>query len=303
MVTPDHEALHRIFQREPELFARAVNCVLGADMPVPDTVTVLNVDLTEIDPVERRVDSVLLIEAEAAGKAVRFILVVESQTERDELRRSRWPYAIAFLRDKYGCDVILLVVCSKAATARWARKRIQIGAGGLISMVVYPAVLGPDNVPAVTDPAEAARDLGFAVFSALTHSRSQKVGGILEALAQALTTVDVDTGASLAEFTEAGLGSTAGRRIWRDLVAMETMSSYVSEMRAEGQREGRLEGEREGRLEERRANILRILSRRGLAVPDEIREQINGCDDAETLDQWFDQALNVSASRQLSLPA
>jgi hypothetical protein len=111
--------------------------------------------------------------------------------------------------------------------------------------------------------------------------------------------VDADIGASLAEFTEAGLGSTVGQEIWRDLMAMETMSSYVSEMRAKGQREGRIEGEREGRIEERRANILRILDRRGLLVPDEVYGQISGCDDARVLDRWFDLALVVSDSREL----
>jgi len=50
--------------------------------------------------------------------------------------------------------------------------------------------------------------MGFAVFSAITHSRSHQIDVILETLAGALSTVDEETGSLLAEFTEAGLGDT-----------------------------------------------------------------------------------------------
>jgi hypothetical protein len=56
----------------------------------------------------------------------------------------------------------------------------------MTSLVVF----GPDNVPAINHPEEAANDLMLAVFSAPTHSRRPVVGGILEALATALTTID-----------------------------------------------------------------------------------------------------------------
>jgi hypothetical protein len=52
-------------------------------------------------------------------------------------------------------------------------------------MTVQAIVFGPDNVPVVTDPANAAQDVCFAVLSALTHSRSRNVGGMLKALAEA----------------------------------------------------------------------------------------------------------------------
>jgi hypothetical protein len=181
--------------------------ILGRRVAIPDKITVLNCDLTETRPVERRVDSVLLAEILVETGTNRYVLVIESQTEQEDDKRLRWPYAIAYLHDKYECDVVLLVVCSKAATAKWARKPIKIGLPGFTCMTVQVIVFGPDNVPAVTDPAEAAADVCFAVFSALTHSRSKKVGGILGALAEALGTTDAATGAMLAEFTEAGLGT------------------------------------------------------------------------------------------------
>ena len=57
--TAQHEALHRIFQRDEALFARAVARVFNVLVPAPVDVTVLGTDLTETEPMERRPDSVL----------------------------------------------------------------------------------------------------------------------------------------------------------------------------------------------------------------------------------------------------
>jgi hypothetical protein len=48
--TPEHEALHRIFQEDPGLFARAVARAIKIEMPEPSRVTELNVDLSEFRP-------------------------------------------------------------------------------------------------------------------------------------------------------------------------------------------------------------------------------------------------------------
>jgi hypothetical protein len=291
MVTPEHEALHRIFLEDPELFARAMAKILGHQVAVPDKITVLNCDLTETKPVERRVDSVLLAEILVETGTDRYILVIESQTEPEENKRRRWPYAIAYLHDKYGCDVVLLAVCSKTTTARWARKPITIGLPDFTCMIVQVIVFGPDNVPVIADPVKAGQDVCFAVFSALAHSRSRNVGGILKALAEALGTLDAETGAVLAEFTEAGLGTTAGLKIWRQLMAMKSRYPYVSQMRAQGLLDGRREA------------ILRTFKHRDMTVSDEIRETISNCDDAELLDRWSDLAFVVKDTNELLLDA
>lgn len=169
--TAEHEALHRVFQRDEALFARAVARVFNVQMPEPVSVTVLSTDLTETDPLERRPDSVLQAEFLVEDQAEKYILVIESQTEPEDERLRRWPHFIAHLYDKYDCPVILAVVCSKRRTAQWARLPIEIGLAGLVCQTTRLVVFGPDNVPAVTDPAEAAADLMLTVFSALTHSR------------------------------------------------------------------------------------------------------------------------------------
>ncbi len=206
------------------------------------------------------------------------------------------------MQDKYDCPVVLLVVCSKETTARWARRPIEIGLPDLIVMIVHPVVLGPDNVQAVTDPAEASLDAAFAVFSALTHSRSPKLNAILEALAGALNTIDAETAALLTEITEVGLGNTAGQQKWRELMATY-LPPFVSEFRLEGIRQGREECREEGReaglAEGRAQDILRILDRRGIVVDDDARQTIMACTDLSTLDTWLDRSLAATQVSEL----
>ena len=121
-VTPEHEALHRIFAEDKTVFVSAMSRVLKVDMPVPADVTPLNVDMTEFIPVvERRSDTVLCVRTKEGNPAEDFILLVESQTEKDGSRHFSWPYYVAYLQAKYQLQVVMAVVCSKAATAEWAR--------------------------------------------------------------------------------------------------------------------------------------------------------------------------------------
>jgi hypothetical protein len=294
--TAEHEALHRVFQEDEALFARAMARVFNVTLsaPGPGGVTVLGTDLTETEPLERRPDSVLQVEFMVQDTAGKYVLVIESQTDPEEARRRRWPHFIAHLHDKYDCPVILAVVCSKGRTARWARAPIEIGVPGLVCQTTSLVVFGPDNVPAITDPEEAADDLMLAVFSALTHSRGQAAGGILEALATALTTIDEEAAANLAEFTETGLGHTAGAEIWKGIMATRTYP-FISQMRMQGREEGR----EEGRVETLAAAIVKVLGGRGIAVDEDSRTRIDSCRDADVLDKWLDRAVTAAKASDL----
>jgi hypothetical protein len=113
-----HEALHRIFQEDATLFARAFERILGLD-PRPRTVSVIDGDLTEIMPIERRVDTPLLVETDDGGCHV---VIIESQSRPEESRRRSWPSYISYLNNKFECPVTLLVV---TADERRLRGRVS----------------------------------------------------------------------------------------------------------------------------------------------------------------------------------
>ncbi|MEV6495782.1 hypothetical protein AB0M20_45265, partial [Actinoplanes sp. NPDC051633] len=151
MVGSSHEALHRIFQKDPALLTRALQRVLHVPFPEPHDIAALNVDLTEIEPVERRVDTLLRAETDEGT----YLLVVESQGKVDDRKRGSWPYYLSYLYEKYRCEPVLIVITQNSATARWAARPIRLGFPGWHSLTVRPLVLGPDNVPVITDERQA----------------------------------------------------------------------------------------------------------------------------------------------------
>ncbi|MQY06056.1 hypothetical protein [Actinomadura macrotermitis] len=285
MVSSPHEALHQLFREDTALFGRALEHLLGLEFPTPRAVRVLNCDLTEVKPLERRADTVLISESDEGDH----IMIVESQGRPDPGKHSSWCYYIAYLHDKYKCPVTLLVTCSDKATADWAGRPIKIGHEKWPAMVVRPIALGPGNVPAVTDPRHASDDVFFAVFSALTHARSAHADAILEALADALNILDTDSAGFLAEFTRAGLGDTAAGELWSLLMSTK-IYPYQTDLGKALNPETYAKGEASGRAE----MLLKVLRLRGIEVPQDVADHIMACTDEATIDQWLSRSLTAT---------
>ncbi|MEU5419495.1 hypothetical protein ACFY1P_28450 [Streptomyces sp. NPDC001407] len=310
MVTSRHEASHRIFQERPELLAPVFR-LLGVPLPAKATVEVLTADVTEIRPLERRVDSVLRIEPADGGDGPGFLLAIEAQGRQDQAKAASWAYYLSYLKAKYGCPALLLVVCQDKATADWASGPLRLGVDAWTSLSVHPLVLGPGNVPVIIDAEEAAQDLTMATFSAMTHGSSRDATAILDALALALATAAPETSAYYAELLEIGLGNSRAGETWRKLMPIRTYFPGRGTMieqallegeekgRAEGRAEGCAEGLAQGRASERALMVLRVLRNRDIAVPPEIRERVSGCKDLDTLERWLDRAFIVSEADEI----
>ncbi|MFE7433172.1 hypothetical protein ACIPH4_08145 [Streptomyces tendae] len=298
MVSSSHEALHWVFQKDPALLTRAFQRVLHVPFPEPRDFAVLNADLTEIEPVERRVDTLMRVETDEGP----YLLVVEAQGKKDEKKRGSWPYYLSYLYEKYRCEPVLVVITQNSATARWAAQPIRRGLPGWDSMTVRPLVIGPDNVPLIAGEREAERDVPLAVLSAMTHGRGAKAAAILVPLAFALRTVDGESAAVFGQLVESCLGDPGAKEIWRDLMSeiRYFFNSPVAEkVREEGRVEGREEGREEGRLEDRAAMTLRILEWRSIPVPDAVRERVLGCSDLDQLEVWAHRAVTAERAEDL----
>jgi hypothetical protein len=302
MVTGTHEAHHSIFRHDDDLFPEVMEQVFGVVLGKAAQVTCLSTDLTERQPLERRADSVLLAELLVEDEGSKYIVVVEAQTDPDDKKSWSWPYYIAYLRARYECPVILLVVCTKSATERWARAEITSGLGDLICMRVTPAVVGPGNVKPVTDLDKARANVGFAAFSALTHSRTGPAREILGVLAEALGSTDAKNGQFLAELVEAGLDGTSSYEVWRDLMITNDYP-HVSQWRAQATQQG-IErgiglGVELGSIQTRKNDIFRTLARRKIGVPKAERKRIEGCTDMGTLEVWLDRSYVIDEISEL----
>ncbi|MFI7697801.1 hypothetical protein [Nonomuraea sp. NPDC049480] len=290
MPSSRHEALHRIFRDNPGLFSHAFK-ILKIDFPASSEVAVIDTDLTEIKPIDRRCDTMMLFKTPWGSKQV---VIIESQMQKDDGKVAAWAHYISYAHIKYECPVLLLVICQDETTARWAREPKRIGLPGRPCLVIYPIVLGPGNVPRITDPEEASKDVVLAMFSAVTHAHSPEVDAILEALDVALDTVDTDTANYIAEQTEIGLGAGPARQTWRRLMTMQNYR-FKSEFAEMLRNEGRIEGEARGEAK----SVLRILKRRGIHVTESARERILSCTDLALLETWLDQSFEVTTAEQL----
>ncbi|MGW3451724.1 hypothetical protein [Streptomyces sp. NPDC001076] len=294
MVGSSHEALHRIFQKDPGLLTHALQRVLGVPFPETREFAAMNVDLTEIEPVERRVDTLLRAETDEGT----YLLVVESQGEVDGRQRGSWPYYLSYLYEKYRCEPVLIVITQNSATARWAAQPIRLGLRGWESLTVRPLVLGPENVPVIADEREAVRDVPLAVLSAMTHGRGRHAAAILESLAAALKTIDRDSAAVFVQFVDSCLVDPQAKQMWRDL--MTAMQYFWRHPLAEQVREeGREEGREQGRVQERAEMVLRVLEWRGIAVSDSVRERVDACTDLDQLEIWAQRAVHVTDAAEL----
>ncbi|WP_405535779.1 hypothetical protein OG787_18540 [Streptomyces sp. NBC_00075] len=290
MVGSSHEGLHRICQKDPAGFTRTLQRVLHIPIPEPRDFAVLNADLTEIEPIERRVDTLLRAETDEGT----YLLVVESQGEQDKEKRSSWAYYLSYLYAKYRWEPVLIVLTQSRATARWAAQPIRLGLPGWHSLTVRPLVLSPENVPLVVDQAQAERDVFLAAFSAMTHGKGPGAAAILKPLAAALETTDPEGAGMLAQFVESCLGDAQAKQIWKEL--MMPVNYFFRHEVAEKVRE---EGREEGVEKERASMVLRILDWRGIAIPDSVKDRVEACSDLGQLEIWARRAVNATNAEDL----
>ncbi|WP_405881896.1 hypothetical protein OG762_26690 [Streptomyces sp. NBC_01136] len=286
MVSSSHEALHHFGQKDTAGLIRNFQRLFHVPFPEPCGFTVLNTDLTEIEPVERRVDSLVRVNTKEGD----YLLVLESQGKKDERKRGSWPYYLSYLYEEYRCEPVLVVMTQSSSTARWAAQPIRFGLPGWASLVVRPMVLGPDNVPVITDEKEAAQDVSLAVLSAITHGKGPRAAAILGPLAAALETIDPASAALLVQLVTSGLVDSQAKEIWRDLMA--PVNYFFKNPAAEKVRE-------ETRVEERAEMTLRTLELRGLQVPDSVRLRVKACSDVDQLKIWWERAIHVTEATEL----
>ena len=287
MVTARHEAMHRIFQEDPGVFARAFK-TLGIPFPTPIAASVLSPDATEIRPLERRIDSVIRFET---ADGAPYLLAVEAQCRPDPDKPGAWAYYASYLHEKYNkIPVIVLAVCQDEASVRWAQGPFALGLQEWPTVTLRPVVAGPHNIPLITNVLDAEQDIPLATLSAITHAWEFDIDRVLKPLAMALRSVDEETAQIFAELTELGLGNAPAATKWSKMMAMDT--SFFRSRTSNLFRD-------EGRVDAMARSILVVFEARGLKVSDEVRAQIEECTDLELLREWHQRAVTVERAEQI----
>lgn len=210
---------------------------------------------------------------------------------RDADKLLSWPLYQAAARARYGCPVCLVVYAPDKGVAAWAAEPIDTGQPGSPFRAV---VRGPRAIAKVKDPTEAAAHPHRAVLSALANADEPDALEVAKAAVLGLSGQSKDERivwetAILEALNEA---ARAALEEWMNLEKFPIERTWVY-------KKGKTEGKSEGIAEGKADAVLRVLSRRGLAVSEEIRSRIAGCTDTDMLDRWLDRALIARRAEEL----
>jgi hypothetical protein len=176
---------------------------------------------------------------------------------------------------------------SPPCSGQWCAQPIDLGHPGL---TLTPLVVPPERIPVVTDEREAAAVPELAVLSAMAHGTDVQRRRIFRALLSAVGGMGDDDQADLyIDIVLRALPDAPAREL-EDMMASGTYpykSDFARRHFARGEAEGEAKGEARGEAKA----ILRVLSARGLCVPDEVRDRVTGCTDIARLERWLDRAV------------
>jgi hypothetical protein len=313
MPSNEHEGFVDLVKRSPETTPMLLRDQLGMKLPSYEQVRLEPAELNDLAPTEYRADAVVTLRG-ADGDTPVLGVVIEVQLNRDGDKRWVWPVYLATLRARLRCPAMLLVVCPNNRAARWCAAPVDLGHPGL---VLHPLVLGPEQMPVVTDVEQARDAPELAVLSAVARGGHRDHLMILNAVAAALAATDRDRAVQYTELLLAVLPE-APRRHWEALLTaqkFEFYSDYARRMgasfeakgraegeargEARGEAKGRAEGEARGKARGKAEAVLGILAARGIDVPDDARARIAACDDLDQLDIWVSGVATVTTVEDL----
>lgn len=150
-------------------------------------------------------------------------------------------------------------------------------------------VLGPDQVPVITDLNTARRHPELTVMSVMAHGDAPDPAPIFTALLTALDAVDRDHADLYNDLVYSVLSAAARDRLEEFMTT--TGHRYQSEFANRYFSQGEAKGEAKA--------LLTVLEARGIEVPEEFRQRIVDCTDVDQLDNWVRRAATITKIEDL----
>ena len=281
-----HEVLVALLREHPESAVTLLKRALGLDLGPEIRPRTSAESLSEIEPAEYRADAVIELfsgDSEAPVGAV----VVEVQLRPDPKKRLSWPLYIAGVRARLRCPVELVVLTPSSSVASWCGEAIELDLRG--RSVVRPSVVGPANLPVVTEEAEAAQQPELAVLSVIAHGHGKNGAAIGRAALKAFAGLDEERAALYVDLVFLHLPQAVRTALesLMDTKEYEYQSEFAQKYVAQGE------------LSRAAASVLTVLEARGLAVTPEVRARIEECHELDVLQHWLVSAATVTATEEI----
>jgi hypothetical protein len=297
-----HEGLLDLVRARPRMLLGLLEPWLGRGLGRRVRLRVEPADLAETRPAEYRADLVLTLGAPRPALAI----VLEVQLRRRASKRRAWPAYATAVGARFRCPVALVVLCVDEATARWASRPIEIGPPANAFRAI---VIGPQGVPPVLEPREAAQAPELAVLGALANAKGPQGLRAAMTAVTALEGLDAQRARYYYALICQALPAAARAALEKAMLKVDprldtpmvrkVLAIGRKEGRAEGRAEGREEGMREARVEARREALLALLRARGLRLDARMRAGVEACDDVALLDVWIRRAATEESARDV----
>lgn len=287
MPSPPHEILVELFRRRPDLLTTLLALTDGSLVPdIPDAVLLpAPGEITGIHHAQYRADLVLHCMA-PGGERPAHAFIVEIQLAPDQDKDFTWPLYAAGVRARERCRVTLVVITLNERTARWARKRIAFTLAS--PDAVSAVVIGPTQVPRITDVERARALPELAVLSAAAHGHTPDAAQIAHAAFLACAALDARQCALYADLIVACLSFQA-RRALEALMEMDRfppLSDIGKHFYAKGKKAGRTDGTRD--------LLIKQLTRRFGPLPETAMARLQGAR-AKLLERWGERVLSAAS--------
>ncbi|WP_344162295.1 hypothetical protein [Nocardiopsis rhodophaea] len=295
MPSPLHDTLNELFRDRPSLAVELIRELDDVELPEGLPVHLGDNNLNDRPSKDLFPDTVVLV---GSKHQPLHAIVVEIQQEKSESKRKQLPRYAAALWLFLQCPVSVLIVCpTQKAADEYARPIPTTLPGYMLQSVV----VGPNDIPVLTDAEAVIADPQLAVMGIMAHGARRRV---VEAFVAGLQKMDAQAAPRYYEYAYRTAAPLA-RRLLEEIMSSTSWpvySPFAREHYGRGQEDGRKEGRNEGRTEEAVRMLLLALEVRGIEISDEIRNRITTCTDCEQIETWLRRALTADRADDVFLP-
>ena len=234
-----------------------------------------------------------------ADDVVVLAIPVEIQLRVDKEKDFTLPLYAWAARALQHCASRVLIIVPTSKVATWARRLVHDWPDERVQFIV----LGPDDIPRVTDLAEARADPAFAVLSAAIHGGAPDGAPVMRAAAAALLVLPRAQFLKYSSLVFHHLTEPAIDGIIEDI--MQTQGHVKQEYAAGWKaylRKVEARGEARAEYKLRAKILLKQLAQRGLPIDRASRARIKACEDVDQLDVWLARVLTATSTADLFAP-
>ncbi len=239
-----HESLVDLFRDCPALASNILTHLGKLPPQQSQTPSLTAAEFADIKADEYRADAVIRIDDGTPDSTPSDVIIVEIQLARDDNKRRSWPVYMTGARARYRCPATILVFALDDTVAEWCAQPIALDRNG---STVKPVVVGPSQIPRITDLDQARNAPELAILSAIAHAQdddTDEAADVALAGLAACDELDIDRANRYADFIYAVLGPA----VLQALDSLMTARNYQpqSDFARYHAEQGRKEGEQAG---------------------------------------------------------